>query len=289
MSSKFLPGYLAPIVLLATCTAGCAAWFGDEKSEKQQAKELYFRAKNALQSRHYTDALEKYRQLETSFPFSRYSQNAALEQAYAHYKSHQYEEAITILDQFIRLNPDYAHVDYAYYLKGLSHYNYAQGPLNRILKRDRTNKDPTPMIEAFNAFMYLQKNHPGNRYKNDAWLRVVALRNMLAVHEIRIADYYMRRRAYLAVINRCKYVLENYPGAQHTPEALSLLAEAYRRTGSPGLEKDTLRVLERNYPGFTGKTDGFGRVSEKDRKSWMSNLKDLSDTALEFLRIKPRY
>ena len=280
---------LIPVLLFAVCTAGCTAWFADDKDEIQQAKALYLRAKSALQNRHYTDALEKYQQLEKTFPFSPYVQNAAVEQAYAHYKTHEYEEVITILDQFIRLNPNHFRIDYVYYLKGLSHYNYAQGPINRILKRDRTNKDPTPMVEAFNSFKYLHEHYPDSPYRNDAWLRLVALRNMLAVHEIRIADYYMRRGAYLAVINRCKYVLENYPGAQHTPEALVLLAEAYRRIGSPTLAKDTRDVLELNDPAFLSKTNSLGRVSEEQRKHWLEGLQDLSDKILEFLRIKPRY
>ncbi len=281
-------GRLTAAMLLAAQLTGCAGLTG-ENDQEQRADDLYFRAKNALRQRNYVDALEKYKQLEASFPFSPHAQNAAVERAFAHYKSHQYEETIALLDQFIKLNPTHPVIDYVYYLKGLAYYNYARGPLNWILKRDRTNKDPTPMIESFTAFKQLRQNYPDSRYGDDAWLRIVALRNMLAVHDIRIADYYMRRRAYLAVINRCKYVLENYPGAQHTPEALTLLAEAYRRTASPDLAQDTLAVLELNYPGFVPKAGGFGRVSGKDRKNWRSNLKDLADTLLERLRLKPRY
>ena len=277
------------IVLLATCATGCASWFGGDKTEEQQAEDLYFRAKSALQQRNFTDALEKYKKLETSFPFSRYAQSAAVESAYAHYKSHQYEEAIVILDQFIKLNPNHPNLDYVYYLKGLAHYHYGRGPLNRILKRDPTNKDPTPLRDAFDAFKHLRQNYPDSVYSDDAWLRVVMLRNILAVHEIHIADYYMRRQAYLAVINRCKYVLEYYPNAQHTPEALVLLAEAYRRVGSPELARDTLEVLDLNYPGFARTASRLARVSERDRKTWFSKMKDMTDTLLERLRIKPRY
>ena len=280
-------GKVIIIALLSMSVTNCA-WF-NKQEEDQQAKNLYFRAKNALQQRSYSDALEKYKQLEISFPFSPYAQNAMIEKSYAHYKNHQYEEAIATLNRFIKLNPNHPNIDYVYYLKGLSHYNYAQGPINWILKRDRTNKDPTTMIDAFSAFKRLHKNYPNSHYNNDAWLRIVVLKNMLAVHEIRIADYYMRRRAYLAVINRCKYVLEHYQGAQHTPEALILLAEAYQHIGSPDLARDTLEVIELNYPGFTQRTRRFGKVSAADKKNWFSNLQDLTGTLFERLRIKPRY
>jgi len=276
------------VVLLVTLTTNCA-WLKNEKSETAQAKDLYLRAKSALQGGRYTDALEKYKQLEETYPFSPYAQSATIEQAYTHYKNHQYEETIAILDHFIRHNPNYPHLDYVYYLKGIAYYNFAQGPFSWVLKRDRTSKDPTPMIEAFNAFKHLQQTYPDSRYSADARLRTVALRNMLAVHEIRIADYYMRRGAYLAVINRCKYILEHYPNAQHTPETLVLLAEAYRRTASADLAQDTLEVLAMNYPDFAEQTSGLARVSEEDHRNWVKNLKDLSDTILERLRFKARY
>lgn len=277
------------IALLAACTTGCAAWSDDDRTEEQRAEDLYFRAQSALRQSNFTDALEKYKQLETSFPFSRYAKRAAIESAYAHYKNYQYEEAIVILDQFIKLNPGHPNLDYVYYLKGLSYYNYGQNPINRILKRDPTSKDPTPLREAFDTFKRLRQNYPDGIYSEDAWLRIVALRNILAVHEIRVADYYMRRQAYLAVINRCKYVLEYYPDARHTPEALALLAEAYLRVGSADLARDTLEVLKMNYPGSARTTGGFARVSKKDRKTWFSKMEDMTDTLLNRLRPQSRY
>lgn len=278
---------LVGIVSLALLSSGCGIWSEQgEDEERQQASGLYRQANNALQQRNYTDALEKYKQLELSFPFNPYAQSASIEKAYAHYKNHHYEETIGTLDQFIRMHPDHANIDYVYYLKGLAHYNYAQSPINWFLKRDRTNKDPTPLKEGFSAFTELLENYPDSIYSSDARARAVALRNMLAVHEIRIANYYMRRQAYLAVINRCNYVLENYPGAQHTPETLWMLAEAYQRVGSPELARDTYRVIELNYPEFVQQ----GRRSpEKNQSGWKKNLKDLSDTIYETLRFKPRY
>lgn len=277
----------AGIVFLSISVSNCA-WFGEDEAEKQQRKEetLYRSAKTALQQGNYVEALESYKQFESSFPFSPYAPQAAVEKAYLHYKNHHYEEAIGVLDQFIKVNPDYSHLDYVYYLKGLAHYNYARGTLSRLLKRDRTDKDPTPLQEGFFTFTELVKKYPDSRYATDARSRSIMLRNMLAAHEVRIADYYMRRRAYPAVINRCNYVLENYPEARHTPEVLWLLAEAYRRVGSPELERDTRRVMELNYPGFARTIGADGKARES---TGQGALKDLSDTILEILRIKPRY
>jgi outer membrane protein assembly factor BamD len=62
----------------------------------------------------------------------------------------------------------------------------------------------------------------------------------------------MRRDAYLAAANRAKYVIENYSRTPAMPEALVVMAKAYKIMGMTDLSEDALRVLELNYPGHTG-------------------------------------
>ena len=48
----------------------------------------------------------------------------------------------------------------------------------------------------------------------DARQRMIALNNNLAMHEVHVARYYMKRKAYVAAVNRANYVIEKY---QRTP------------------------------------------------------------------------
>ena len=157
-----------------------------------------------------------------------------------------------------------------------------------LLKRDRTTKDPTPLIEAFDSFKALNKFYSDSQYADDAKLRTIVLRNMLAVHEIRVADYYLQRGAYTAVINRIKYMLEHYEGAQHTPEGLMLLAAAYQNLQLHELADDTRQVLALNYPNYS-ETGKIGAVTEADKKSWFANLSDWAGSIASFLNLKPKY
>ena len=275
------------------CTAllmlsGCGLLSGDDKDEQRKAVHLYSSAKQAVRQKRYQEAKEKLELLETNYPFSPYSHQAVLLLAYVNYKNHDYAATEVILDRFISLNPDSPNLDYAYYLKGMAHYNHDQGVINVVLKRDRTNKDPTPMINSFNTFKLLHEKYPDSRYAEDARLRTIALRNMLAVYEIRIADFYMQRRAYVAVVNRMEHLLRHYTGAQHTPEALVLLAEAYRRLRLTDLANDTLEVLKLNYPGYY-RSRVLGNIEESDKESWLRNVKDLADSIGEILKLKSRY
>jgi outer membrane protein assembly factor BamD len=74
------------------------------------------------------------------------------------------------------------------------------------------------------------------------------LHNSLAAYEANVADYYLRRGAYVAAVNRAKYVLETYARTPAVEDALRIMTQAYVKMGMPQLAADSLRVLERNYP-----------------------------------------
>ena len=62
----------------------------------------------------------------------------------------------------------------------------------------------------------------------------------------------MRRGAFVAAVNRARYVIENYPRTPSVPDALVVLAKAYRVLEMNDLSDDALRVLELNYPNHPG-------------------------------------
>ena len=103
-------------------------------------------------------------------------------------------------------------------------------------------------MESFNDFSVVVKRYTDSVYFEDARLRMVYLRNMLARHEVNVANYYMRRGAFVAASNRARYVVEKYQQAPAMPEALIILAKSYRVLEMEDLADDVLSVLELNYP-----------------------------------------
>lgn len=229
--------------------AGCSAFSGDSDPTKGwSAAKLYSEAKDALNSGDYEKAIDLFETLEARYPFGRYAKQAQLDAAYAYYKFEEPDSAIAAAERFIKLHPKNPHVDYAYYLKGLANFNRGKTIISKVIPRDPSERDPTPMLRAFEDFSVIVKRYPDSRYADDARRRMVYLRNKLAEYELHVADYYMRRGAYVAAINRAKYVLENYQGAQAIPQALKTLVQAYRKLGLNDLARDALRVLRTNYP-----------------------------------------
>jgi len=242
------------IILLVFIISGCS-YFGGEKEDETKgwdADRFYAQAKGALESGDYEEAVELYQKLETRYPFGVHAQQALLDLSYAYYKNDEPEAAISACNRFIKLYPQNTHVDYAYYLKGLANFNKGKGFTQRYLPTDESQRDPGAALNAFESFSELVKRFPDSEYVPDSEQRMRYLRNILAKNEVHVANYYMRRGAFVAAVNRARYVVENYPRTPSVPDALVVLAKAYRVLEMDDLSDDALRVLELNYPNHPG-------------------------------------
>ena len=276
-----LPRLLAAAVLLGA-VGGCQYIpfiGGKDKGEDEDLNTteqiLYGTAQRSLRSGNYDRAIEVLERLEARFPFGRYAEQAQLELVYARYQSADHDTARSAADRFIRLHPQHSNIDYAYYLKGLAAYNKNRSLLDRVFSSDISERDMTSARQAYVDLAQLLQRFPHSQYAPDARQRMVYLRNLLAASELHIADYYLRRGAYVAAANRARYVLENYPTADRPiPEALIVLVEANYKLGLPDAANDALRVLAINYPNHPS-FDANGdlllaeRIRNRDR-SWMN-------------------
>jgi len=213
------------------------------------AERIYREAKDALDSGQYDTAIKHYETLEARYPYGRYAQQAQLEIAYAYYKQSEQASTVAAAERFIKLHPNHPNVDYAYYLKGLAYFNEDFGLLGKVGGQDRTERDPKSVRDAFDAFKDLVQRYPESRYAPDAIARMKYLVDGLASHELHVARYYMKRRAYVAAANRAQYALRNYPQTPSSEEALLILVTAYERLGMTQLKEDAERVLRMNFPG----------------------------------------
>ncbi|MGQ0656491.1 MAG: outer membrane protein assembly factor BamD [Chromatiales bacterium] len=242
-------------LLTATLLAGGGcSYFKEQEDEtaKWTEQRLYNEAKANLDSGSYSEAVKHYEKLQARHPFGQYSQQAQLDLAYAYFKQEESASAVAACDRYIKLYPNSVGIDYAYYLKGLANFNQGKGFTERYLPTDPSQRDPGAAAQSFNDFTDLVKRFPGSKYTEDARLRMVYLRNILAQHEVNVAKFYMRREAYVAAANRARYVVENYQRAPAIPEALTVMAKAYRVLGMDDLSQDALRVLEYNFPNHPG-------------------------------------
>ena len=236
---------LISLMLFAALIAGCAS---EAKRPDQSEREIYEAAQGYLKSKNYSLAVQNLQLLESRFPFGRYAEQAQLEIIYAHYRSGDNEAAIAAADRFIRLHPQNEKIDYAYYMRGLANFTEGEGLLARFVPTDQSVRDPGAATQSFEDFRLLLQRFPESPYADDARARMIHLRNRLARYEINVANYYFKRKAYLAAANRGRYVVENMPQTPAVADALAVMVQAYLLLGLDDLADQSLSVLKRNYP-----------------------------------------
>jgi outer membrane protein assembly factor BamD len=186
--------------------------------------------------------------------------------AYANYKINQYNEAILSAQRFISLHPSNRDVPYAYYLIGLSYYEQISD----------VGRDQKMTENALAAFTELARRFPQSEYARDARLKIDLTHDHLAGKEMEIGRYYLKRRDYIAAINRFRVVVEKYQTTTHTPEALQRLTEAYLSLGVAAEAQTAAAILGYNFPGSEWYEDSYALLANKglepveNKDSWIS-------------------
>lgn len=237
------------IFLLSLVIIGCSG--NDELPDiaaDTGEQQIYEEAQRYQRSSNWDLAVRSLQLLESRYPFGKYAEQAQLEIIYAHYNGYEHEAAVEAADRFIRLHPAHPNVDYAYYMKGLAAFASNDDMFDRFLPTDEAERDISQAKEAFAEFNQLVSRYPDSPYAPDARARMVHLRNLLARHEILVANYYFRRGAYMAAANRGRYVVENFQRTPAVADGLAVMAQGYILLGLDDLAADTIEILAMNYP-----------------------------------------
>ena len=248
------------LLILSSLLISACSWMpfvdsAEEEAEKTEEEamqlseqRLRHKIRANLTARNWSDAITNLNAFEAQFPFGNYADQAQLELIYVYHESSDYESSMASADRFIRLHPRHPSVDYAYYIKGLSAIMQNRGLFSNRSPIDNTKRDAGTARSSFATFSELINQYPNSPYAADARQRMLALRNLLARHEIHAANYYFKRGAYLAAANRGRFVIENFQKTPAVPDALAVMAQAYYLLDLPDLAAQSARTLAANYP-----------------------------------------
>ena len=238
---------LVLIAILPMALYGCAK-DKEQRTEIQNITEAFETAKQSVERGNYARGVSIFEAMQARFPFSDLARQIQLELMYAYYKSGKREEAAEAADTFMRENPIHPKVDYALYIKGLAYFEDPPGVLERMFRKDVSQRPPKDVELAYSSLRRLVERYPASQYAPDAEQRMIAIKNRLADYDNHVADYYLRRGAYVAALNRAKNALEAYNGATGNADSLRIMASAYEKLGMADLAADSRRVLEESFP-----------------------------------------
>ncbi len=239
MNYRTLSGLLTLALLF-----GCSS--SNEIVPDVPASELYTDAQSSLREGNWLTAIEKLEALDSRYPFGAYSEQVQLDLIYAYYKNGDLALALATIERFSRLNPTHKKMDWVLYMKGLSHMAQDQNFMHGLFNIDRSDRDPEPVKAAFNDFKRLLQRYPESAYAADAKKRMVALKNRLAEYDLAIADFYLRREAWIAAINRAQELQRTYPETKAARKSLKIQLEAYEQLGLTESVEKTKQLMALN-------------------------------------------
>lgn len=239
---------LIALSLAALLTACSTTTDPADAFKGESPQQIYLRGKAALKSKNYSDAIKRFEALDVQYPYGEETESAQLYLIYAYYMKEEYVLSVAAADRFIRMHPTNPNVDYAYYMRGVADYYQNLGILERVFSIDLAKRDLFQIRKSYSDFNDLTLRFPQSIYTPAAHQYMVYLRNVLADHELHVAEYYYNRRAYVAAVNRASGLVAHYQGAPTGQHGLALMVKGYNQLGMSRHRDDALRVLQYNYP-----------------------------------------
>lgn len=202
------------------------------------AQELYEAGLVQLELKKYKKASVEFEKIFFQHPGNSITPNSELMNAYSLYLAGEYDEAVDVIDIFIKLHPRHKNIDYAYYLGAISYY----------VQISDTKLDQSKTMRAKEWLEEVIARFPKSKYAIDAALKIDLVRDHLAGKEMSLGRYYIKKKNPIAAIQRFQTVVKKYDTTSHIAEALYRLAESNVMLGLVGEAKKYDAVLRHNYP-----------------------------------------
>ena len=237
----------------------------------QSSEQVYYdKAQKSLERGQYSDAAQSLEALDTYFPTGQYSQKAQLDSLYTKFKQKDYEGTVALADRFIRLNPQHPNADYAYYVRGVANMEQNYDGLLRYTSLQQSHRDVSYLKVAYQNFVDFIRRYPSSQYAVDAAQRMKFIGQELAESEMNAARFNLKRKAYLAAVERSQWVVEHFPGTPQIPEALATMAYGYNKLGDKATSQQYIELLKLNYPNMVRSNGEVNLRAARRDSNWLN-------------------
>ena len=209
------------ILLLVSCSKDNKVSIVKEKNIETQMIEAFEEGYKELENGDVLFAAKKFNEAELLYPQSKWAPRAALLAAYSYYSQDYYYDAEYELNRFLKVYPNEKDIPYAHYLLGMVYYE-------RIVDE---KKDLGPLVMAEEKFKFIEKNYPNTDFALDSSYKLDLIQDYLASKEMYIGIHYMKKKKWIAAINRFKNVVNLYQETSFIDEALHRLVELHYKLG----------------------------------------------------------
>lgn len=218
-------------IVLAGCGRGAALEDPVKTLRYQSAKQIYQQLEAAFARQDYTTALKFYDALDAIHAFSPYAEVAHLRRVQSYYHREDMPAVLLAAESFIQYYPKSTRLEEVFYLKALAHLHKGQIGILHYLKLDMAKRDPSDKKLAQKEFLDFIERFPKSIRIPKVKQKLADLHRLFADYELAIIDYYFRKKAYVAVINRAVDLIQAYADTPAAQKAKLLQQEAERVLG----------------------------------------------------------
>ena len=208
------------------------------KTAQEDDKQIFEKGIKYLEEKKFNESIEQFIKINDEFPFSKYSGNSQIYNAYINFELNKIEQTILILNDYISMNPGGEFTEYAEYLIAMCYYTKISDP-------SRDSKFTKIAIDKFNKII---KKNPNSKYSKDAKFKLEYLKNYLAKKEFEVGMYYLKNNAPSPAINRFSEIIKNYQGSNIIPQTLYRMYEAFEMLKLNENSEQTYSILKYNFP-----------------------------------------
>ncbi len=236
---NFLKNFIIYLLILfvISCSSDKKVSVVKEKNIETQMIEAFEEGYKELENGDALFAAKKFNEAELLYPQSNWAPKAALMAAYSYYSQDYYYDAEYELNRFLKVYPNEKNIPYAHYLLGMVYYE-------RIVDE---KKDLGPLVMAEEKFKYIEKNYPDTDFALDSSYKLDLIQDYLASKEMYIGIHYMKKKKWIAAINRFKNVVNKYDQTSFIDEALHRLVELHYKLGLLEESQKYASLLGYNY------------------------------------------
>lgn len=251
---------LLALVLLAGA-AGChKKRHGLEEEQILTVEELWAKSQTALK-KHRTSTARRYLdQIILREDSGDLKDPATLAIADSYYEEKGMEalvEAISRYQTFLQFHPTHPEAPRCQYRIGLCHLEMMETP----------DRDVSPALNAAVAFRNVTENYPESSYAEPAKQKLAAVNDLLAAHEIKAGDFYLKKEQWRAAVARYRVVVEKYPTYWNLELVHFRLAEALASEGQAEEAKLHYNLVISQAPGTKLAQEAQKRMDQLSRKS----------------------
>tara|TARA_Y100000816_G_scaffold268857_1_gene231381 strand:- start:2872 stop:3702 length:831 start_codon:yes stop_codon:yes gene_type:complete len=262
------------ILLLISCSKKEKVSIVQEKNIETQMIEAFIEGYEELKNGDVLFAAKKFNEAELLYPQSDWAPKAALMAAYSYYSQDYYYDAEYELKRFLKIYPNQKNIPYAHYLLGMVYYE-------KIVDE---KKDLEPLLMAEKKFKFVEKNYPNSDFALDASYKLDLIQDYLASKEMYIGIHYIKKKKWIAAINRFKNVVNNYQETAFIDEALHRLVELHYNIGLIDESQKYASLLGYNYKSSEWYTKSY-KIFNKNYKSPLEIKKEKEGIFKKFKKL----